>query len=132
MSDEDADVLGNIAHAYVAFLSSLPWDQPLVLVFEHAVPKRRFIQQPCEDRARDGRLEVGFVLALLRQYWVLATVTKEEDRRLSRSTMPEPWDGRDVLARYNRAGISLVTNPFAAPGVPKYDVGGTRGRRTRS
>jgi hypothetical protein len=105
--------------------------KPGGLVFEHLVPKRRFIQQPCEERAQQGQLDIAFVLALLDQYWVLATVTKDEDRRLSRSSMPQSWDGLDVLARYARAGVSLVANPFAAPGVPRCVVGRTRGSRTR-
>lgn len=167
MNDAQPDVLAQMAEAYVAFLSCLPWDQALVLrgakeglnkflsnaylcsfrarrkheltqlmsvaavgklnagdrsglVFEHVVPKRRVIQEPCERLAREGKLTTDFVLLLLRQYWVLVMVTTAEDRRLARGTMPTGWDGRDVMARYAAAGICLVTNPFAAPGVPSY------------
>jgi hypothetical protein len=92
------------------------------LVFEHVIPKRRIIQEPCERLAREGTLEVGFVLPLLRRYWVLATVTTAEDRQLARNSMPTGWDGGDVLARYAAVGIRLVANPFAAPGVPAYTL----------
>lgn len=166
MSDQPG-VLEEMAEAYVAFLSSFPWEQPLALagareglnkflsnaylasfprrrkheltqlispaardrlsagqrsglVFEHVVPKRRFIQEPCEVEARGATLRVEFVLGLLRRYWLLATVTKDEDRRLTRDTMPRAWGGVDVLVRYSAAGIELVPNPFAAPGVPSF------------
>lgn len=169
MNDADGDVLARMADAYVAFLSCLPWDHPLVLrgakeglnkflsnaylcsfrarrkheltqlisvsardrlhagertglVFEHVVPKRRIIQEPCERLARDGKLTADFVLPLLQQYWVLATVTTAEDRQLPRNAMPIGWDGGDVLARYAALGIRLVANPFAAPGVPSYTL----------
>jgi hypothetical protein len=85
------------------------------LVFEHVVPKRRFIQEPCEQRAREGQLTAEFVLSILQKYWVLATVTTEEDRLL-----PRGWDERDILARYTAAGIHLLANPFAAPGIPSH------------
>lgn len=96
------------------------------LVFEHLVPKKRYIQVPCEERARAGTLNEAFIMDLLRRYWVLAMVTSEEDRRLSWSTMPGAlWDEIDVVARYDHAGIALVPNPFVAPGVPAF-----RGQRT--
>ena len=177
MNDADTDVLARMADAYVAFLSCLPWDRPLVLrgakeglnkflsnaylcsfrarrkheltqlisitararlnagdrtglVFEHVVPKRRIIQEPCERLAREGKLTTQFVLGLLRRYWVLATVTTAEDRQLARMAMPTGWDGVDVLARYAAAGIDLVTNPFAAQGVPSYALPESAGRPT--
>lgn len=176
--NDDAGVLTNMADAYVAFLSSFPWERPLVvagareglnkflsnaylssfrsrqkhqltqlispaardlvsagstsgLVFEHVVPKRRFIQEPCEEQSRRRTLDTEFVLSLLRRYWVLAMVTAAEDRRLTRGTMPEPWDGVDILARYQGAGVVLVANPFAVPGVPPYVFGESPGRRSR-
>lgn len=174
-----ADVLANMAEAYVAFLSSFPWERPLVvagakeglnkflsnaylssfrarrkheltqlispaafelasagrtagLVFEHVVPKRRFIQESCEEHARRRTLHADFVLSLLRRYWVLATVTTEEDRRLTRGTMPTAWDGVDILVRYKSAGVVLVANPFAAAGVPPYVLGDSGGRPTNA
>jgi hypothetical protein len=168
MNDDDSGVLFQLADAYVAFLSRLAWDLPLVisgsregrnkflsnaylsmfpksrkykktqlvstsareridagrhrkgLVFEHIVPKQLTIQEPCEELAREAKLTTDFVLGLLRRYWVLATVTTEEDDRLRKRGMPEGWDGRDVFARYAAAGIELVANPFALPGVPPF------------
>lgn len=95
------------------------------LVFEHVVPKRQIIQKPCEDLAREGKLTTEFVLSLLRRYWVLAMVTKEEDRRLASRAMPFGWDAQDILARYKAAGITLVPNPFAVDGVPEFTLSNT-------
>ena len=88
------------------------------LVFEHLVPKQRVFQEPCERMARERKLTEEYVLGLLRRYWVAATVTGDEDKRLARRSMPQDWDRLDVMARYSAAGVGLFLNPFAAPGVP--------------
>ena len=80
------------------------------LIYEHVVPKRNYIQRPCEDRAKEGTLTVEFILDILKRYWVLATVTKTEDRVLPHA-MPFDWDQVDVFARYRTANIRLVRNP---------------------
>jgi hypothetical protein len=82
------------------------------LVCEHIVPKTRYIQKRCEEAAKKGRLTVHDVRDLLDKYWRLATITKEEDRRLNPVSMPETWDGVNPLARYEAAGIELLPNPF--------------------
>ena len=82
------------------------------LVFEHLVPKRRYIQEPCEARAIAGDISVGFIQERLDKYWVLATVTTAEDSRLLRTDMPDEWDEKDVQARYSHAGIILQPNPY--------------------
>ena len=94
------------------------------LEFEHLVPKQAYFQIPCEELARSGSLTTDFVLQLLRQYWVLAMVTKEEHRRLKSRSMPTDWDRANVLARYAVAGVRLVPNPFALPAVPRYMLPG--------
>jgi len=83
-------------------------NQKTSLVYEHMVPKQRYIQKPCEMAAKTGHLSLGFVEKILMRYWRIAVVTKDEDMRLSRSKMPDNWDGVDIFARYKMAGISLV------------------------
>ncbi len=87
------------------------------LVFEHVVPKHELIQKPCEDLAERGELTPEYVLSKLRQYWLLAMVTKEEDQEL-RERMPAGCYDEDLLARYTKKHIELITNPFMVPGVP--------------
>jgi hypothetical protein len=80
------------------------------LVYEHLVPKQKHIQGPCEARAREHNLTIEFVEDLLDRYWKVATITKTEDQRLSR-TMPGNWDGKNIKARYESVGIELQDNP---------------------
>ena len=82
------------------------------LVFEHLVPKRRYIQEPCEERAIAGEVSVEFIQERLDKYWVLATVTAAEDSLLLRLDMPNEWDEVEVQARYRQAGIVLHPNPY--------------------
>jgi hypothetical protein len=87
------------------------------LIWEHLVPKTVYVQEPCEREARRGTLTVEFVRERLQKSWCLATVTVEEDRRLSRLKMPLDWDGVNVRARHESMGIHLIPNPyFEAPG----------------
>lgn len=88
------------------------------LVYEHVVPKRPYIQKPCEELAERGELTVEFAHTVLEKYWRVATITKAEDLRLHRNAMPDGWDGENVLARYQSVGIVLQPNPYyPAPGV---------------
>ena len=84
------------------------------LVFEHLVPKRRYIQEPCEEQAIAGELSIGFIQERLNRFWVLATVTAAEDSLLLRTEMPAEWDEIDVQARYSHAGMTLQPNPYFA------------------
>ena len=77
------------------------------LVFEHVIPKQKYIQSPCEHAAREGRLIKESVLDLLNRYWIIAIVTSEEDKKLK--GIPRNWDGKDVFIRYRDAEIDLVT-----------------------
>jgi hypothetical protein len=81
------------------------------LVCEHLVPKAHYIQTPCEELAARGELTTEFVQSLLARYWRLATITRTEDARLRRLAMPDDWDGTNVMARYEAAGIVLRPNP---------------------
>ena len=87
------------------------------LVFEHIVPKTKYIQEPCVLAAIKGQFANGekfseeAVRQLLERYWLIALITKEEDDTLTnlglQKKMPGDWDGTDVFARYKAAGISL-------------------------
>jgi hypothetical protein len=92
------------------------------LVFEHVVPKQKFIQGPCEAKARAQALTPADVLALMKRYWLLATVTRSEEKRLTRD-MPPGWDGVSLFARYEAAELPLLPNPFVVPGVPEVEAG---------
>src|SRR4051794_14340652 len=61
------------------------------LIFEHVVPKHEYIQRPCEGRAAEGTLTVRFIEDLIERYWLIASVTVEEARRLSARRMPDNW-----------------------------------------
>jgi hypothetical protein len=84
------------------------------LVWEHLVPKRHYIQKPCEEQARAHTLTVDFIRDRLRRFWFLATVMREEDRLLVRACMPVNWDEVDVHARYGAVApaLTLIPNPF--------------------
>ncbi|MBQ7166900.1 MAG: hypothetical protein IJR93_08165 [Treponema sp.] len=87
------------------------------LVFEHIVPKTKYIQEPCVQAAVNGQFAGGetfseeAVLQLLNRYWQIALITKEEYDAMTdlvlRNKMPGGWDGTDVFARYKAAGIAL-------------------------
>ncbi len=94
------------------------------LVWEHLVPKTEYIQAPCEQCAREGKLTVEFISELLSKYWHLATITKREDRMLDPTEMPRAWTWRNVRARYEAAGINLVQNPFFARLSARTDLTG--------
>lgn len=74
-------------------------------VAEHAVPQMAIVNwlmdlNPITEEA---------VTTLLRKYFTVMLVTKEEDIRLNasglRSTMPPEWDRANVYARYEVVGI---------------------------
>lgn len=78
------------------------------LVYEHMVPKSRYIQQVLEEKARNKTLTREFVLDHLARFWWVATITKSEDSRLSRTFMPKDWNEVDPFGRYAEAGIQLL------------------------
>lgn len=82
------------------------------LVFEHMVPKSNYIQQPCMQAARMGKLSLDFMRVLFEKYWKIAIITKEEDARLVSKKMPNNWDENNLFSRYEEAGIELEANPF--------------------
>jgi uncharacterized UPF0160 family protein len=82
------------------------------LVFEHIIPKQEYIQRPCEEMSKKGTLTEEFILNQLNKYWIIATITKDENKRLSTKTMPEGWDGINIFERYKEANIELKINTF--------------------
>ncbi|MGF3065781.1 hypothetical protein [Facklamia sp. P12950] len=78
------------------------------LIYEHIIPKQRFIQSICENLASKGELKQEFVFNQLNKYLWTATVTKAEDYLLSRTKMPNVWDTSNLLSRYEAANITLI------------------------
>jgi hypothetical protein len=82
------------------------------LRYEHLVPKQKYIQGPCEELAKRGELTVEYIVQLLDKYWFVATITKEEDDRLRRTSMHTGWDEENIFDRYEFAGIELLDNTY--------------------
>ncbi|MCK2000491.1 hypothetical protein MZM54_03670 [[Brevibacterium] frigoritolerans] len=80
------------------------------LVYEHIVPKTKYIQEICELKAEEKTLTLEFVLGLLEKYLWTATVTQVEDKWLNKLAMPEGWDLNNIKARYEEAGIELMVH----------------------
>lgn len=77
------------------------------LKFEHLVPKSRYITKVCEAKAETDDLTESFVRDLLNRYYWTATITDDEESRLSRTRMPVNWDEINIMARYKEADIIL-------------------------
>lgn len=80
------------------------------LEYEHLIPKKKYIQDICEQKAQEGTLTEDFVRCLINRYLWTATVTKEEHKLLSRRVMPMNWDKENIKARYEEAGIILINH----------------------
>lgn len=80
------------------------------LIYEHMIPKRKYIQQECESRAINKTLTKQDIITLLNRYWHIAVITKNENTLLSKTTMPNNWDNLDCHARYKLVGLELVEN----------------------
>ncbi|MFT4413439.1 hypothetical protein [Bacillus sp. UMB0728] len=78
------------------------------LEYEHLIPKKKYIQDICEQKAKDGTLTEEFIRSLLDRYLWTATVTSQEHKSLSRRVMPLNWDQKNINARYEVADIVLV------------------------
>ncbi len=88
------------------------------LVYEHIVPKAKYIQEPCEEACKSGKFDDGTVFSeesvfmLLKDRWHVATIT-EKDKDLNRlglsRKMPEEWGlDKDPFLRYKKANIKLL------------------------
>lgn len=78
------------------------------LIFEHMIPKARYIQKPSERAAEEGRLDLDELRVLFQKYWKIAVITVDENVSLRAHAMPLNWDYVDVLARYRESGVELV------------------------
>ena len=84
------------------------------LIYEHIVPKEKYIQTPIIQSAKDRKLKSEQEIKnILDQFWFIATITKDEDKLLSKlgynKKMPNDWDNKNIFARYNQANIKLYT-----------------------
>ena len=84
------------------------------LIYEHIIPKEKYIQTPIIQSAKDGKLKSELeIKELLNKYWYIATITKDEDKILSQlgfnKKMPDDWDNQNIFARYDKANIKLYT-----------------------
>jgi hypothetical protein len=81
------------------------------LVYEHMVPKTKYIQEPLEKEAMNNQLNYEKVFHTLNKYWFTCLITKDEDKKLNslnlRNKMPSDWDGLNIFARYSAAKIKL-------------------------
>ena len=83
------------------------------LVFEHMIPKDKYIQKPCEEMAKAGELTFGKIHDLLEKYWFISAITKNEEKTLKTSkVMPDNWEKDGYLARYKNTKIELIQNPI--------------------
>ncbi|MGN5650935.1 hypothetical protein [Bacillus sp. Brlt_9] len=80
------------------------------LVYEHLVPKSKYIQDVCEEKAKRGELTVDFVYEVLNLYLWTATVTEDEDSKLSTRTMPDDWDETNIKFRYDKSDLELIVH----------------------
>lgn len=85
------------------------------LVFEHMVPKEKYIQKPSEEIIQNSSLSFGEksqkVRELLEKYWFIASITSEEDKSIKyKRVMPPNWDEVTITSRYDEVGIVLVPN----------------------
>jgi hypothetical protein len=83
---------------------------------EHVVPCATLITE-CKRMIGEGAYSDEAIASLLQQHWKVATITKDEQRRLDfelgyKSKMPPGWrfeDG-DTFERFKRAQIVLVSS----------------------
>lgn len=110
-TDEWADYISLSAKARIAS------GDKTKLVYDHVVPKTRYIQKYCMKAAVTGQFENGekfseaAIKGFLERYWKVTVITKEEDDKLThaglREKMPKDWDGKDLFARYKAVGITV-------------------------
>ncbi|GAB6422939.1 hypothetical protein bcgnr5378_04770 [Bacillus cereus] len=89
------------------------WDSK-ELQYDHMIPKSKYIKDVCEEAAMNGTATFDFIYEVLVKYFWVATIHKDENDHLTKlglkSKMPSDWDGNDIFARYESAGIVLLEN----------------------
>ncbi len=125
---EKYKIKGKLDHRVeVDFFSEKAWDYfkknglkkcegNLFLRYEHIIPKKRYIQEPIENLAKNPS---EFVFKLkdeikerIQEYYYVALITISEDKELLKNEMPDDWDGKNIFARYENSGIKLIRNPL--------------------
>lgn len=125
---EKYKIKGKLDHRVeVDFFSEKAWDYVkqnglkkskgnLFLRYEHIIPKKKYIQEPIENLAKEFK---NFDLTLkekirekIEKYYFIALITIPEDKELLKNEMPDDWDGKNIFARYEKAGIKLIRNPL--------------------
>ncbi len=117
LSNASLSTKGDAKYKTADFYSELALDRINLgniseLIYEHMVPKQKYIQSTCIEKAKKKQLKLEFVVDLLERYWKIAVVTKAEDVQLNMRSMPDFWDGTNIFSRYQEAGIKLIQSPF--------------------
>lgn len=76
------------------------------------VPKYEYIEKEIQEMTLDNKLDLKKIEKLVSEYYYLALILKDEDRKLSKNKMPEDWNREDFYSRYEKAGIELINNPL--------------------
>ena len=80
--------------------------------YEHMVPKHEYIEKEIQEMGLNNKLDLKKIEELVRKYYYVALILKEEDKKLPRKDMPEDWNKEDIYSRYEKAGIELINNPL--------------------
>ncbi len=79
------------------------------LKYEHMVPKNIYISK-IKGALNKGELSTATLYQILHHYYIVCTVTTEEDDFLPSTKMPEDWDEIDPFYRYSVAGVTYQVN----------------------
>ncbi|MBR3217618.1 MAG: hypothetical protein IKF69_14585, partial [Exiguobacterium sp.] len=86
---------------------------PSGLVYEHMVPKNIYLNE-FRELALRNELTRERIHHLLDKYHFICIITKEEDKLLSSTKMPDDWDGNNPFYRYEKAGIDFEPVQYEA------------------
>lgn len=83
------------------------WGESCELVWEHVVPTQEFLKKLKQHK---------FEFSDIDKFGIVCIVLKHEDNCLTqlklRDKMPKDWDGKEAWARYIKAKIEVVGDPF--------------------
>jgi hypothetical protein len=98
-----------VSESALVFLKKRKWEEN-ELIYEHMIPKSRYIKDVCEKKAAINELSTEFIYDLLDKYLWTATIHSEENERLKQTEMPPGWDESDIMSRYKAAKIDLIVH----------------------
>ena len=94
-----------LQHSKAARKAKLKLGKEAKLIVEHVVPMSVIVDMLLKVEP----LTEANVKKILKKYWHIIRITKEEDERLNKlglnRKMPKNWDGKDPFARYKLAEI---------------------------